>query len=247
MPLPAFSALAAQTDLALFLDVDGTLLEIAATPDAVVVPDSLKRMLNTLSARLDGALALVSGRSIRTLDALFSPYRFAAAGIHGCERREANGCILRPEIDADRFAATRAALSQWAARHPGTLLEDKGYALGLHYRQAPSFENAALDAVLEVLPRLPTHELQRGKFVFELRPAGYSKGQAIDAFMHEAPFRGRRPVFIGDDVTDEAGFAVVNALEGVSIRVGHGVETAARDHLDTVDEVVDWLGSLTRV
>lgn len=245
MSPPDLSALAAQSNLALFLDVDGTLLEIAPTPDAVVVPDSLKQMLNTLSSRLDGALALVSGRSVRTLDQLFAPYRFAAAGIHGCERREANGCILRPDIDAALFAAARDALSQWAAQHPGTLLEDKGYALGLHYRQAPQFEAAALEAVLGVLPTLATHELQRGKFVFELRPAGYSKGQAIDAFMHEAPFRTRCPVFIGDDVTDEAGFAVVNALDGISIRVGHGTQTEARHHLDDVDEVIAWLGTLT--
>jgi trehalose 6-phosphate phosphatase len=245
MSPPALSDLAAQSSLALFLDVDGTLLEIAPTPDAVVVPDSLKQMLNALSSRLDGALALVSGRSVRTLDQLFAPYRFAAAGIHGCERREANGCILRPDIDAASFAAARDALSQWAAQRPGTLLEDKGYALGLHYRQSPQFEAEALQAVLAVLPTLATHELQRGKFVFELRPAGYPKGQAIDAFMHEAPFRTRRPVFIGDDVTDEAGFAVVNALDGISIRVGQGIRTEARHHLGDVDEVIAWLGSMT--
>lgn len=243
MSLPP-PAIASDADLALFLDVDGTLLEIAATPDAVRVPASLKHTLSSLSARLDGALALVSGRSVRTLDALFTPFHFPAAGIHGCERREANGCILRPEIDMPRFARVRDDLAAWTQAHPGTLLEDKGYALALHYRLAPQFADAALTAAESALRQIETHELQRGKFVFEIRPAGYSKGGAIEAFMREIPFRGRKPLFIGDDITDEAGFAVVNRLGGISIRVGEVASTAARYRLAHVDEVVAWLNAL---
>ena len=246
MSSPDISSVTADATLALFLDVDGTLLEIAETPDAVVVPTPLKDALNSLSSRLDGALALISGRSISTLDALFDPYRFTAAGIHGCERREASGCIMRPEIDLERFASVRAQLAEWSRQHPGTLLEDKRYALALHYRQVPHLESAARDEVLSVLPELATHELQPGKFVFELRPFGYTKGTAIDAFMHESPFRGRIPLFIGDDVTDEAGFAVVNQLGGLSIRVGEPTQTAARHQFPGVNEVVRWLTELSR-
>ena len=238
----AIPALTAADDLALFLDVDGTLIEIAATPHAVVVPEDLKTLLRNLSTRFDGALALISGRSIPTLDSLFSPLRLTAAGIHGCERRTADGRLVRPTIDARRFAATRDDLARWSALHPGSLLEDKGYALALHYRLAPALESAALDEARRALQQLGgTHELQRGKFVFELRPAGYSKGTAIEAFMREPPFHGRRPLFIGDDVTDEDGFAVVNALDGISIRVGDAATTSARHRLADVDAVRQWL------
>ncbi|MFL6549291.1 MAG: trehalose-phosphatase [Povalibacter sp.] len=237
-PLPSVS------NLALFLDVDGTLLDIAPTPESVVVSEQIKHLLDALCSRLDGALALVSGRSIRTLDTLFDPLRFAAAGIHGCERREASGCILRPEVDVARVAAVRDELTAWTLRHPGTLLEDKGYALALHYRLAPEFEVAALSEAESALGVLATHELQRGKFVFEIRPSGYSKGGAIEAFMREQPFRGRQPLFIGDDVTDEAGFESVNLLQGISVRVGDFSSTAARYRLPNVQEVIRWLGAL---
>ncbi len=242
MTLPA---LPPNAGLALFLDVDGTLIEIASTPHAVVVPEDLKQLLRDLSTRLDGALALVSGRSIGTLDTLFSPLHLTAAGIHGCERRTAGGELIRPAIDMERFAAARDELAAWSNRYAGSLLEDKGYALALHYRLAPQLEAAALAEAQRALQHLGgTHELQRGKFVFELRPAGYSKGHAIEAFMTEAPFRGRRPLFIGDDVTDEDGFAVVNRLGGISIRVGEVAQTAARHQLVDVDAVRRWLGGI---
>ncbi len=242
MTFAAIPHVTADASLALFLDVDGTLLEIAPTPNAVVVPDSLKELLASLSVRLDGALALVSGRSIVTLDRLFAPLRLAAAGIHGSERREASGCVVRPRVDLVRFAAAREALAAWTSRHPGTLLEDKGSALALHYRLAPNLEDEAHREAQLALERLGgTHELQRGKSVVELRPAGHSKGSAISAFLRDAPFLGRLPVFIGDDVTDEAGFAIVNKLGGMSIRVGPTAATAAAHRLDGVDEVIAWL------
>lgn len=230
--------------LALFLDVDGTLLEIAETPYAVVVPDALKLVLDALSSRLQGALALVSGRSVETLDALFSPYRFSAAGIHGCELRPAGSAIEYPAVDATQLAAARDTLSAWTQRHPGTLLEDKRYALALHYRLRPELEAAALAAVLPVLTMLGgTFELQRGKSVYEIRPMNYSKGSAIQSLMRTVPFAGRTPMFIGDDITDESGFALVNQLGGVSVCVGEREPTAARHRLANVDTVIRWLSA----
>ena len=245
MTTAAIPHLTANSTLALFLDVDGTLIEIAATPHSVVVPDTLKGLLQDLSQRLDGALALVSGRSLQTLDSLFAPLQLTAAGIHGCERRSTESRVLRPQIDEARFAAVRDELSAWSRQHPGSLLEDKQYALALHYRLAPALETAAYAEASRALELLGgSHELQRGKFVFELRPAGYSKGTAISAFMQEAPFRGRTPVFIGDDVTDEDGFIVVNQCGGWSIRVGQMADTSARFQLAGVEAVIRWLEQL---
>lgn len=245
MTPPAIPHDVPDASLALFLDVDGTLLDIAATPDAVVVSESLRTLLGELAQRLDGALALVSGRSIATLDTLFAPLHLAAAGIHGSERRDANGSIFRPDVDAARLTAARESLRSWSRQHAGTLLEDKGSALALHYRLAPEREAAALEAAERALDQLAgSHELQRGKFVFEIRPAGLSKGSAIAAFMERAPFQGRMPIFIGDDVTDEAGFAVVNAFGGLSIRVGPPAPTSATHRLADVEAVLVWLQSL---
>lgn len=245
MNLPAIPHDTPTASLALFLDVDGTLLEIAATPHAVVVSDSLRMLLAKLAERLDGALALVSGRSIETLDALFAPLHLAAAGIHGSERRERNGALVRPQFDAASLAAARESLAAWSNRHAGTLVEDKGSALALHYRLAPELEAAALAEAERAVERLTgSHELQRGKFVFELRPAGLSKGSAIAAFMESPPFQGRTPIFIGDDVTDEAGFAVVNGFGGLSIRVGPPASTSATHHLADVNAVLVWLEAL---
>jgi trehalose 6-phosphate phosphatase len=229
---------------AIFLDVDGTLLEIAPTPESVVVSERIKQLLSNLSSRVNGALALVSGRSIRTLDTLFAPLHLPVAGIHGCERRDSSGTLLRPEVDVGRVAAVRDELTAWTQRHPGTLLEDKGYALALHYRLAPDLETPALSEVESALGMLETHELQRGKFVFELRPAGHTKGDAITAFMRESPFEGRLALFIGDDVTDEAGFVATNALNGISIRVGESAPSAAHHRLRDVPHVLDWLEAL---
>ncbi len=245
MTFPAIPNDTPTTSLALFLDVDGTLLEIAATPHAVVVPESLRTLLANLSQRLEGALALVSGRSIETLDTLFAPLHLAVAGIHGSERSESDGHIVRPQFDAARLAAARESLAAWSRRHAGTLLEDKGSALALHYRLAPELEaDALIEAERAVEQLTGSHELQRGKFVFEIRPAGLSKGSAIAAFMEKPPFQGRTPIFIGDDVTDEAGFVVVNRFGGLSIRVGPPASTSATHRLADVDAVRSWLEAL---
>lgn len=196
---------------ALFLDVDGTLLEFAETPQGVHVPASLKQMLDEVRWRLDGALALVSGRSLASLDQLFSPVRFIASGVHGCERRAPNGTVMRPEIDAASIARARNELSEFVRSHEGLLLEDKHYALALHFRRAPEMQQEVYRVMNEVLPHLgPTFALQAGKSVLELRPGAWTKGTSITAFMQEGPFIGRTPVFVGDDVTDEDALSLIH-------------------------------------
>ena len=226
---------------AFFLDVDGTLLDIAEAPDRVHVPPRVVDVLARLAGSFGGAVALVSGRPIADLDRLLSPLRLPCAGLHGAERRDARGELRRHGMDGALDAA-RTALSSFCAAHPGTLLEDKGAALALHYRLAPAAESQARRAVGRALAGLgPAFALQEGKCVLEIKPAGSSKAHAIEEFMAEAPFAGRVPVFAGDDVTDEDGFRAVNRLGGLSVRVGGDGRTAATSALGSVDEVIGWL------
>ncbi len=226
---------------ALFLDVDGTLLELAEHPDAVVVEPALPALLERLRAALDGALALVSGRTLEALDRLFAPYRFPAAGSHGAEWRLA-GAVAAASADATLVPAA-AWLEAFVAATPGTLLERKGHALALHYRGAPQAADAAHAAALAALARLGSgYRLLAGKAVYELLPSGVDKGRAIERFLAHPPFAGRRPVFVGDDLTDEAGFAAVNRLGGYSVRVGLPLPGgAAHAHLLSPAAVRVWL------
>jgi len=227
---------------ALFLDVDGTLLEIMEHPDDVRAAPRLRRLLAAAARALDGALALVSGRSIASLDAVFDPLRLPAAGLHGLERRDAGGKVHYPAGYARRIAAARDTLLEFVQSEPGLLLEDKGAALALHYRGAPALEAQCRQRI--GLAREAAGEdfhVQHGKMVFELKPSGRDKGTAVADFMREAPFRGRRPVFVGDDVTDEDGFRAVNALGGISIRVGESAGSAARLVAADVAAILDWL------
>jgi trehalose 6-phosphate phosphatase len=229
--------------IALFLDVDGTLLEIEREPGAVHVPARLCEILADLEEALDGALALVSGRSLQRLDQLFSPLRLSAAGLHGLERRNLRAEVVRAELPPALLEATRTCLRAFADQHEGVLLEDKGLTLALHYRKAPEQQAAAARAVGEAVAA--SHGalgLLEGKMVYELKPPGYDKGQAIAALMREAPFAGRLAVFAGDDVTDEAGFAIVNQLSGLSIRIGvDDRPSAARHGLRDVNAMQAWL------
>jgi trehalose 6-phosphate phosphatase len=227
---------------ALFLDVDGTLLEIAETPQAVHVPARLRHALTVAADREAGALALVSGRKISDLDALFQPQRFPAAGVHGLERRNAAGGFIEPAIDHHALDQARVHLTQMARSRPGLLIEDKRWALAAHFRKVPHLEDE-IRAVMESLCRTlqPHFCLQTGKRVIELKPAVHSKRTAIASFMREPPFAGRLPVFIGDDDTDEDGFAAVNEQGGLSIRVGYAMPTVARWRLANVNEVIRWL------
>ncbi|MGN6513849.1 MAG: trehalose-phosphatase [Lysobacteraceae bacterium] len=227
-------------DWALFLDVDGCLLEFADAPDEVAVPPQLPALLERLGARLDGAVALVSGRALSSLDALFAPLRLTAAGLHGLERRSAVAEIVAPPRSPVLGAIQQEARAL-AGGFPGALVEDKGAAIGLHWRRAPQAAQALRAFAEAALPRLPGYRLQHGDHVVELRPAAGDKGAAIRALMDEPPFRGRVPAFVGDDVTDESGFAVVNAHGGVSVLVGPREPSAAHYGLGGPAEVLDWL------
>jgi trehalose 6-phosphate phosphatase len=231
-----------QTDIALFLDVDGTLLEIAATPEAVRVPAALRNTLQLAATREDGALAFISGRTIAELDRLFAPLVLPAAGQHGVEIRDPEGNVSLPRIDAGQLDSARDVLRELVRHYKGLMLEDKGSALAIHFRQAPKHERPAMEVMGELAHQLRDRFVLRdGKCVLELTPRGYSKRGAIEMFMRRAPFAGRLPVFIGDDVTDEDGFEAVNALGGYSVRVGDLAATAAKFRFSSVSTVIAWL------
>ncbi len=227
---------------AFFLDVDGTLAEIAPTPCAVAIADHARDTVSRLVASCNGAVALISGRTIADVDRLFAPLHLPVAGLHGLERRTAGGQVSRAALEAPVLGAARGAFEKFAADHPGTLIEDKDIALALHFRQAPAAESDA-EALIAVLTAASKGALvvQRGKMVLELRPGGSDKGTAVRAFMTEPPFAGRLPVFVGDDVTDEAGFATINEMNGISIRVGDGTPTCARYDGVSVAAIHAWL------
>jgi trehalose 6-phosphate phosphatase len=243
---PTRSDKLALTAIALFLDVDGTLLELAGSPQAVSVSDDLRERLRELFQVGGGAVALVSGRAITDLDALFAPMKLPSAGLHGFERRGASGAYSRrPLPSAAALEDARASMLDLAQRHAGLLVEDKRFALALHYRKAPHLKEGVMKAMEEVSARLAGElELQHGKMVVELRPAGATKAEAVGAFLAEAPFAGRRPVFIGDDLTDEPAFELVNRLDGLSVVVSPTRPSAARARLADVTAVHDWLAQL---
>jgi trehalose 6-phosphate phosphatase len=225
---------------ALFLDFDGTLVDIAAAPDLVRVAPELPHMLAAVADLLDGSLALVSGRPLDELARLLAPFSGAMAGQHGRERRRSDGSVLRSPVPP---ALARAApvMADFAERHPGVRLEDKGGSFALHYRQAPSLAAACGGLVRRVVDASGgALKAIDGKMVVEVMARTAGKGHAIAAFLAEPPFRGRMPVFVGDDVGDEEGFAVVDHLGGISVHVGAG-PTAARHRLAEVADILAWL------
>jgi trehalose 6-phosphate phosphatase len=228
---------------AFFLDLDGTLLEIAETPEEVDPGPQDVLLLGKLQHACDGALALISGRSLSRIDQLFSPLVLPAAGQHGVERRDAQGKRHRHRFPVSSLRPAAGGIRSFAARHQGLVFEDKGASVALHYRLAPQLEAAARSvAEAAVAQAGGALEMQIGKMVFELKPAGVNKGSAIDQFMAEAPFAGRTPFFLGDDVTDEFGFQVVNRLGGHSVKIGRG-ETSARWRLADPAAAKAWLGA----
>ena len=229
------------TGVAYFLDIDGTLVDLADTPRAVTLHPALPDLVEALYQSSGGAVALITGRSIADADRLFPRRLLPIAGQHGHERRSANGVVTRHRVSPRALDPGRLALGLMVQRHPKLLLEDKGLSLALHYRRAPHLASAAHRAMHKAQTLLGDHySVHRGKRVVELTPAGKDKGLAIRAFMREAPFRGRPPVFIGDDVTDEHGFAMVNKLGGDSIKVGPG-QTVAAWRFPSVSAVRAWL------
>ena len=237
---------AAQADWGYFLDVDGTLIEFANTPDAVHVDEALLGLVSRLHRDCGGALALVSGRALLDLEWRLGSLKLPIAGQHGLERRDAAGAMHVHGAPTAAMAAIRLRLQTVRERHPALLLEDKGMALAVHYRQAPALAGA-LHRLLRRLIEAADEplQLQTGKRVVEIKPLGFDKGTAIEEYLAEPPFKGRRPVFIGDDATDEHGFAVVNRLRGLSVKVGPG-PTEARYRLRDVAAVRAWLSDATK-
>jgi trehalose 6-phosphate phosphatase len=231
---------------AVFLDLDGTLLELAPRPDAVRVEPGLLELLGALMRRTGGALVVVSGRSIATLDTLLKPLRLPLSGLHGFERRDIRGRLVQREPpNLALLQESRHLMAQWVTREPRLVIEDKGLALALHYRQAPDLEGEVVASVTAIAAR-PGSGLraQRGRMVVELTPGTASKATAIAEFMLEEPFKGREPLYVGDDLTDEPAFKWVNAAGGISVAVDVAPPTSARTHLGSVREVRAWLRAL---
>lgn len=229
---------------ALFLDVDGTLAPHIERADGVRFDDPLRRLLASLSDYSGGALALVSGRSIASLDALLDPLELAwLAGLHGVQRRTAAASYRAGEWDDEALGDYAQHANDLAAQFPGASIEHNGPCLYLHWRSAPGAAETLTRLAETVASALPSHRLHRGAHGIEIRPAGIDKGVAIRQFMTQPPFAGRRPVFVGDDPADEPGFAAVNEMQGISVRVGKPGETSARFGLPDVDAVLAWLAA----
>ena len=227
---------------AFFLDLDGTLLEIAQTPDAVDADYSELALIGRLREAALGAVAVISGRSLSQIDRILAPLVVAAAGQHGAERRDAEGVRHRYRFPANVLRPVAVGIRSFASSHKGLVFEDKGASVALHYRLAPQLAAAAHAKVREAAEPLGDQvEVQGGKMVVELKPAGCDKGKAIAEFMRESPFQGRVPVFLGDDVTDEYGFRVVNAMGGHTVKVGEG-PSCARWRLENPAAARAWLG-----
>lgn len=230
---------------AVLLDIDGTLLDLMPTPREVWVPPGLAKTLNRLVERTNGALALVSGRSLNDIDLIFAPDVFPAVGGHGAEMR------IDPESEAVAAHAPpmdkelKRRLAAIAKLSPGILLEDKGYSLALHYRLAPHAEKAIYAAVSLIRADLPNApiEVLPGKCVCEIKHSGFTKASGVRELMTHAPFKGRRPFFIGDDVTDETVFAIMPDMDGLAFSVGRRAKGVA-GHFDAPSDVREFLTHL---
>ncbi|UEM19860.1 trehalose-phosphatase [Skermanella mucosa] len=232
-------------DWALFLDFDGTLVDIAAQPDGVQVAPGLPELLTRLHGALGGAVALVSGRGLDDIDRLLGRLPLAAAGQHGLERRDAEGRRVTASIDRTALAEITKGLEEFVAAHPGTRLEPKGMTVALHFRNAPEAEADARAATVALMERFGDgFHVQEGKMVLEVKPKGSTKGTVVEQLLAEPPFAGRTPVFVGDDVTDEDGFRVANAHGGLSIQIGTRLPTEARTRIPSVPDLHRWLADM---
>ena len=220
-------------DYALFLDFDGTLVDIVERPEAVAVDPALPEILVRLQERLGGALAIISGRPIAFLDRHFLPHQLDIAGLHGLEHRIGGQLYLCDPEEHPRLRETVGRLGETVASKPGVLIEDKGCSVAIHWRLAPQEKDFAL-ATARAAAEALGHEyrVQYGKAVAEILPASAGKGKVIKKFLQQAPYKGRLPIFAGDDLTDENGFKTVNAHGGLSVRIGDG-ETIAQVRLAT--------------
>ena len=240
-PLPQPPLPSAGSRWALFLDVDGTLLEFNDDPREVRVSDSLLAMLHSLHDALDGALALVSGRDLDDLDRLFGKPRWAAAGLHGLQLRRADGSFRRIDIAHEQQDAMRKATAALAQRLDGVQLEDKQLAVALHCRRSPGQFASMHDAAIALIGQLPGYELQPGNLVVEFKPVGMDKGRAVIEMLGSVPFAGRQPVYLGDDLTDEHAFAGIQKTNGIGVLTGPPRSTHASFSLPGPAAVEAWL------
>jgi trehalose 6-phosphate phosphatase len=229
---------------ALFLDVDGTLIEFADRPDAVTLLPDVREAIGRISDRLEGAVALVSGRPLEQLDALFAPLHLPAAGLHGHQLRDAGGAVhdsAEDESTTEWLHALHQQAMRFAHGHPGVLVEDKGPSMALHWRGAPHAANEVRAFADRHIRGNAGYRLQPGDHVVEFVPVGSDKGRAVRRMMQYLPFRGRLPVFLGDDLTDEHGFEASNGLHGWSVLVGEREPSVAVFQLQDIRSVHGWL------
>jgi trehalose 6-phosphate phosphatase len=216
-------------DSCLFLDVDGTLIELSAHPSQTAATRALKDLLMMVNDALEGAVALISGRPIADLDTIFFPLRLRAAGVHGGELRIEAGCAA-PQAPPDaRLDELRARMLDFASHHSGVVIEDKHIACAIHYRGRPDARAALRSALAAPLGTLGEefHALE-GNCVIEVKPRHFTKAHAIEEFLELPSFRDRRPIFLGDDVTDLDGFRVIEAHRGMTVAVGDRVDAQWR-------------------
>ncbi|ALN72513.1 trehalose-phosphatase [Aureimonas sp. AU20] len=226
---------------ALFIDFDGTLVDLVDDPSKVVLSPEAVRRLGEIQDACQGAFAVVSGRRIVDLDHFLRPLRFAAAGVHGLERRDGPGEPVVPLAGPEGLDPLRVALSAGVVEEPRLRLEDKKTALVVHYRGHPELQEAAIRLVSAAVDEQLGFAVMKGDNIVEVHLAGMDKGKAIEALMAHAPFQGRVPIYLGDDTTDEFGFYAVRKLGGISVKVGEGA-TEAEYRLASVDSVHRWLG-----
>jgi trehalose 6-phosphate phosphatase len=231
---------------AILLDIDGTLLDIAPRPHDVHVSDELRAMLAKLAERLDGALGLISGRSLADIDAIFEPLRLAAVGGHGAEIRPAAGAPAYRMQLSPLDPKLKLRFAEIALLDPGIIIEDKDYSLAIHYRLAPQLGGTVITSVAAICEESGCDGLSilPGKSVIEIKPRGFDKGSGLKELMSVAPFAGRKPVFVGDDVTDEAAFAMLPRFSGIGVSVG-GIVPGASFNFDGPKDVRLWLRRLS--
>jgi trehalose 6-phosphate phosphatase len=237
-------AIPCRADWALFLDIDGTILEIAERPDLVVIADGLPILLNDLGNALGNAAALLSGRTLANIDELFPDVTLACAGIHGLEMRSSDGVVSKsspPDELGEELAEIRHRVTAFAREFPDLIVEDKVLSIAVHYRARADLANQIRQELTDLISDADGLAVLDGKMVIEIKPENHDKGSAIRELMAKPPFFGRVPLFFGDDKTDEFGFAVVNELGGLSVKVGAMGETNAQCAIENVAAVHAWL------
>lgn len=229
--------------VALFLDLDGTLAEIAPRPDDVGPDARLTRILEQLCALMKGRVAVLTGRTLDDVDRILAARIVSVAAVHGLIRRLPDGSVTTI-AGSPRLVEARRLLAEFGDVQPGLILEDKGVSIALHYRQVPHAQ-AAVQATTERIARATGLVVQDGSMVSELRTAGPDKGDSLKAYLNAPPFAGHVPIMVGDDLTDEHGFAAATEMGGYGVLVGHRPGTAARYRLGSVNEVRAWLSAAT--